>query len=57
MNKRSKEIEDAISYLDLYEGYSPYQEAWRIVYDYIEQLERSKQELLNMKERIMDDGK
>ena len=54
MNKRSKEIEDAISYLDLYEGYSPYQEAWRIVYDYIEQLE---QELLNMKERMMDDGK
>ena len=51
MTKRTKAIEDAINYLDLYEVYSIYQEAWGIVYDYIEQLEQ------NIQERMTDEGK
>lgn len=57
MNKKSKEIEDAINYLNLCENRPIYREAWSIVYNYIKKLENSEQELLNVQERMSDDGK
>lgn len=55
--KRTKEIEDAIKYLNLCKSNSIYREAWSIVYNYINKLEKSEQDLLNELERMSDDGK
>lgn len=56
MNRRTKEIEDAIEYLTLYnDSFSI--KAWQAVLKYIEQLEKSEQELLSIQERMSDDGK
>lgn len=57
MNKRPKEIDDAIKYLDIYEDYYLYQEALRMICKYIEKLEKSEQKLLAEQEMMMDDGK
>lgn len=57
MNKREQKIEDAISYLNDFDNYDIYQEAWQTIYNYIEQLERSLQELIVETERMLDDGK
>ena len=53
MNKRPKEIEEAIDYID---GVCPAYITKSII-NYIEQLERVEQELLNEMERMADDGK
>ena len=57
MNKRPKEIEDAIKYLDIYEDYYLYREALKMICEYIEKLEESEQKLLAEQEMMMDDGK
>lgn len=57
VNKRTKEIEDAMTYLNLCKSNPIYREAWSTVYNYINKLEKSKQELLNMQQQILDDGK
>lgn len=57
MNKRPKEIDDAIKYLDIYEDYYLYREALRMICEYIEKLEESEQKLLAEQEMMMDDGK
>ena len=57
MNKRTKEIEDAMNYLNLCKSNPIYREAWGIVYNYINKLEKSEQDLLNELERMSDDGK
>lgn len=57
MDNRPKSIEDAIKYLDGFDYFSIYQEAWNNVYDYIEQLENTIQELKTENKRFEDDGK
>lgn len=53
MNRRPKEIEEAIDYID---GVCPAY-ITKLIIDYMEQLEESEQELLNEMERMTDDGK
>ena len=55
MNKRPKEVEEAMRYILMY-GSVP-EQIWNDVLEYIEQLERSEQELLNELERMADDDK
>ena len=57
MNRRPKEVEKAIKYLDAFDSYNPYQEAWETVYYYMCQLEATIQELMAENERLSDDGK
>lgn len=57
MNRRTKVIEDAINYLNLCKSNPIYREAWGIVYNYINKLEKSEQDLLNELGRMSDDGK
>lgn len=54
---RPTEIEEAINYLDDFDSYDLYIEAWNTVYDYIEQLEETVQDLSNELERSYNDGK
>ena len=55
MNKREKEIEGVINFLDNYDNYNPYQEAWGTVYDYILYLEEIQQEAMAIRGEDLDD--
>lgn len=60
MNKRPKEIEEAMSNIDSYTLLDPTNtaiDAWDTVYDYITHLEYTIQNMLNAEERMSDDGK
>ena len=57
MNKRQREIEEAMEYLDDFDSYDLYMEAWSIIYEYIEQLEETIQDLSAELKRTYDDGK
>lgn len=58
MNKRPKEIEHAIEIVGMItDKYYVSMYGWNKILRYIKQLEQSEQELLNMKERMLDDGK
>ena len=57
MNKRPKEVEKVINYLDSFDSYTPYQEAWETVYYYMCQLEDTIRNMIAEKERTVDDGK
>lgn len=58
MNKRPKEIEEAMDMLDIYTfDSSTAIDAWNTVYEYIKQLEDTVQKMRAAKERIIDDLK
>lgn len=57
MNKRPTEIEEAMEYLDDFDSYNLYMEAWSTIYEYIEQLEETVQDLSADLTRTYDDGK
>ena len=54
---RPNEIEEAMEYLDDFDSYYLYMEAWSTIYEYIEQLEETVQDLSDELERTIDDGK
>lgn len=57
MNKRPNEITEAMEYLDDFDSYDLYMEAWSTIYEYIEQLEETVQDLSAELARTYDDGK
>ena len=57
MMNRPTEIEEALEYLDDFDSYDLYMEAWSTIYEYIEQLEETVQDLSSELASIFDDGK
>lgn len=59
MYKRPEEIEEAIDIVDnaTFDYSNGAIHAWNKVVNYIEQLEKCKEDFLNEKIRILDDGK
>lgn len=57
MNKQPKEIKEAMEYLDDFDTYTPYMEAWSTIYEYIEQLEETIQDLSAELERTYNNDK
>lgn len=57
MMNRPTEIEEALEYLDDFDSYDLYMEAWSTIYEYIEQLEETVQDLSAELARTYDDGK
>ena len=54
---RPNEIEEAMEYLDGFDSYDLYMEAWSTIYEYIEQLEETVQDLSAELASAYDDGK
>lgn len=54
---RPNEITEAMKYLDDFDSYDLYMEAWSAIYEYIEQLEETVQDLSADLARTYDDGK
>lgn len=57
MNRRPNEIEEAIDLLDNSDLYDCYIAAWGTIYEYIEYLEETIQDLSDELKRTFDDGK
>ena len=59
MNKRSKEIEEAMNMIDdiTLNCSEVSVDAWNVVYEYIKELEFTIQQMIATEERKLDDGK